>query len=278
MLSFSELGGTDLHWEVDSSPVIPVAGDLRYALFRGSEAVVTAQCKWEKLLFFDVTLEAGEGTYFVHMDLTASPLQAVVWKAGTSLSAAGFTLTAWSTSLFAGTIATAGGRVLTWRPKTLLGLPTIKGVLEAADGSILLSIAPKTGSATSGKMRISAALAADPDRAALIALAFALCTEQALYLHLAPGLARDAKRGAGISHLLHVPRPNEALGPMGPVTTGRLGQVILALLLASFFLWIFSITLEAIDITLLAAVLFGLSVWTKFDRRRRTTASGAQPR
>ncbi len=202
----------------------------------------------------------------------------MVWKAGTSFSAAGFTLTAWSTSLFAGTIATAGGRVLTWRPKSLLGLPTTKGLLEASDGSILLSIAPKTGSATSGKMQISPALAIDPDRAALVALAFALCTEQALYLHMAPGLAGNVKGGAGISHLLHVPRPNEAVGPAGPVTTGRLGQLILVLLLASFFLWIFSTTLEAIDIILLVAVLLGLSVWTKFDRRHRTTAGDSPPR
>src|ERR1700674_2327656 len=153
MQSFSELAGADLHWEVHSSPVIPAAGELHYVLFRGSEAVSTPQCKGEKLVFFEVTLEAGEGTYFVRMDLAASPLQAVVWRAGSSFSAAGFTLTAWSTSLFAGTIATATGSVLSWRPKTLLGLPTTKGLLVAADGSILLSVAPKTGTATSGKMQ-----------------------------------------------------------------------------------------------------------------------------
>jgi hypothetical protein len=270
LLSFSELAGADLHWKVDSSPVIPAAGDLDYVLFRGSEAVVTAHVNWEKFVFFEVAVESGEGTYFVHMDLSASPLRAVVWKAGSSLSAAGFTLTAWSTSLFAGTIATAGGRVLTWRPKTLLGLPTTKGLLVGADGSILLSVAPKTGSATSGKMQISSALAADPDRAALVALAFALCNEQALYLHLAPGLAREEKRGAGISHLLHVPRPNEAVGPMGVVTTGRFGQLIGVLVLASFFLWIFSTTLEVIDIILVFVVFLVLSVWTKFDRSQRS--------
>lgn len=277
MRSFSELAGANLHWEVNSSPVIPAAGELHYVLVRESEEVVTAQCRWEKLVFFEVTLEAGEGTYFVHMDLTASPLQAVVWRAGTSFSAAGFTLTAWSTSLFAGTIATATGRVLAWRPKTLLGLPTTKGLLVGADGSILLSVSPKTGSATSGKMRISPALAVDPDRAALIAMAFALCTEQALYLHLAPGLAGKTGRGAQISRLLHVPRPNEAVGPMGPVTTGRFGQLIAVLVLASFVLWIFSLTLEAIDIILLGALLLGLSVWSRFDRSRERIAGDTQP-
>jgi hypothetical protein len=40
---------------------------------------------------------------------------------------------------------------------------------------------------------------------------------------------------------------------------------------------IFSITLEAIDMILLAAVLVGLSAWTKFEHSRRTAASDTQP-
>jgi hypothetical protein len=40
---------------------------------------------------------------------------------------------------------------------------------------------------------------------------------------------------------------------------------------------IFSITLEAIDMILLAAVLVGLSAWTKFEHSRRTAAGDTQP-
>ena len=255
MRSFSELAGADLRWEFDTSPIIPNTGDRHYVLFRGTEPVITAQAKWEKLLSFEVALEAGEGTYFVYMHLTGTPLQAVVWKAGTSFSVAGFYLTAWSTSAFAGIITTAGGRTLGWRPKTLLGLPSTKGLLVAADGSILLSIVAKTGSTTSGKMWISPALAADPDRAALGALAFALSNEQALYLHLAPGLGASTNQEARHRYLLRAPRPDDAVGPMGAVATGKFGLFILALLLGSFFLWIFSTTLEVIDIFLVFAVV-----------------------
>ncbi len=268
MRSFSELADADLHWEFDTSPVIPFTGDRHYVLFRGSDAMVTAQCKWEKFVSFQAALEAGEGTYFVHMDLTASPLQAVVWKAGTSFSAAGFLLTTWSTSAFAGTITTAGGRQLTWQPKTILGLPTNKGQLLGPDHSILLSVVPKTGSTTSGKMTISPALAADPDCAALITLAFALCNEQALFLHLAPGPAGNKDPERRISYRLHAHTRGDSVGAVGAVTTGKLGLFISALLLGSFFLWIFSTTLEVIDIILLSAVVLGLSVWSSVQAGR----------
>jgi hypothetical protein len=263
MRSFSDLSGAELHWEFDTSPIIPATGGRHYVLFRGSEPVVTAQSKWEKLVSFEVALEAGEGTYFVHMDLTASPLQAVVWKAGTSFSAAGFSLTAWSTSAFAGAFTTASGRTLAWQPKTVFGLPTTKGLLIAPDSGILLSVVAKTGSTTSGKMQISPALAADPDRAALCALAFALCNEQALFLHLAPGLASNTSQGSRLRYRLRAPGPNDAVGAVGAVTTGKFGLFILALLLGSFFLWIYSTTLEVIDILLLSVVVLGLSVWSK---------------
>jgi hypothetical protein len=263
MRSFSELAGARLHWEFDTSPIIPTAGDRHYVLFGGSEPVVTAQCKWEKLVSFEVALEAGEGTYFVHMDLTASPLKAVVWKAGTSVSVAGFSLTTWSTTAFAGTITTASGRTLLWQPKTFLGVPTTTCLLIAPDRGLLLSVVAKTGSTTSGKMQISPALAADPDRAALCALAFALCNEQALYLHLAPGLATNSGQERHVRRRLQAPGPNDAVGAVGPVTTGKFGLFILALLLASFVLWIFSTTLEVIDILLLTVVVLGLGVWSK---------------
>jgi hypothetical protein len=64
---------------------------------------------------------------------------------------------------------------------------------------------------------------------------------------------------------------------MGAVTTGRFGQLIGVLVLASFFLWIFSTTLEAIDIILVVVVFLGLSVWTKLDRGHKTIA-GDTPR
>lgn len=258
MQSFSELAGAKLHWEFDGSPIVPTTGDRHYVLFSGSDPVVTAQCKWEKLVYFQVALEAGEGTYFVHMDLTASPLTAVVWKAGTSFSAAGFSLTAWSSYAIAGTITTAGGRTLTWQPKTFLGMATAEGSVVAPDGAVLLSITPKSGSSTSGKMRISAALAADPDRAALSALAFALCNEQAFHLHLAPGLGADPNQGSRFRWRLRAPRPDDAVGPMGAVLTGKFGVFVLALFVGSMTLWIWSGTLWAIDFALLFIVVIGL--------------------
>jgi hypothetical protein len=266
MRSFSELAGADLHWAFDTSPIIPNTGDRHYVLFRGSEPVVTAQCKWEKLVSFEVALEAGEGTYFVHMDLTATPLQAVVWKAGTSFSAAGFSLTAWSSFAFAGTITTASGRTLTWQPKTLLGVATIEGLLVAPDGTILLSIVAKTGSTVSGKMQISPALAADPDRAALCALAFALCNEQGLSLHLAPGLGGEQR----IRYRLRAPRPDDAVGAIS-VVTGKLGVVMLALLLGTMVLWIFSMTLWTIDMFLFFAVMIPVMFRAKVRSKPRST-------
>jgi hypothetical protein len=266
MRSFSELAGADLHWAFDTSPIIPNTGDRHYVLFRGSEPVVTAQCKWEKLVSFEVALEAGEGTYFVHMDLTATPLQAVVWKAGTSFSAAGFSLTAWSSFAFAGTITTASGRTLTWQPKTLLGVATIEGLLVAPDGTILLSIVAKTGSTVSGKMQISPALAADPDRAALCALAFALCNEQGLSLHLAPGLGGEQR----IRYRLRAPRPDDAVGAIS-VVTGKLGVVMLALLLGTMVLWIFSMTLWTIDMFLFFAVMIPVMFRARVRSKPRST-------
>jgi hypothetical protein len=270
MRSFSELAGADLHWEFDTSSIIPNTGDRHYVLFRGAEPVVTAQAKWEKLASFEVALEAGEGTYFVHMDLTASPLTAVVWKAGTEFSAAGFSLTAWSSTTFAGTITTASGRTLTWKPKMQLGLPTTEGLLLAPDGSILLSIVAKTGSTTSGKLRISPALAADPDRAALSALAFALCNEQGLLLHLAPGIASNTNPEARHAYRLRAFRPQEGVGAWGPVTTGKFGLFLLALALGSLFLWIFSITLWEIDSFLLMVIAFGLGARSRVRSKRST--------
>jgi hypothetical protein len=53
---------------------------------------------------------------------------------------------------------------------------------------------------------------------------------------------------------------------MGAVTTGKFGLFLLALLLGSFFLWIFSTTLEVIDVFVLFTLAFGLSLWSKVRR------------
>jgi hypothetical protein len=274
MRSFSELAAADLHWDFDTSSIIPLTGDRHYTLFSGDQPVVTAQAKWEKFVSFEVALEAGEGTYFAHMDLTTSPLQAVVWKAGTSFSAAGFSLSAWSSTTFAGTITTASGRTLFWQPKIWLGLPTTKALLLAPDGSILLSMVAKTGSTNSGKMQISAALAADPDRAALITLAFVLSNEQALLLHMAPGVPSSSDTPRRFFYRLHAFRPNEGVGAWGAVTTGKLGFFLLALTLGSLFLEFFSVTLWTIDTVLLMALALVLSI--RSGARRRKTVPGAE--
>jgi hypothetical protein len=275
MRSFSELAAADLHWQFDTSSIIPLTGDRHYTLFSGDEPVVTAQAKWEKFVSFEVALEAGEGTYFSHMDLTASPLEAVVWKAGTSFSAAGFSLSAWSSTTFAGTITTASGRTLFWQPKIKLGLPSGEGLLLAPDGSILLSMVAKTGSTNSGKLQISAALASDPDRAALITLAFALSNEQALLLHLAPGIPSASNPQRGFFYRLHAFRPNEGVGAIGAVTTGKFGLFLLALLLGSLFLEFFSVTLWTIDTVLFMTLALFVSIRSGVRRNKAGPGSEA---
>jgi hypothetical protein len=50
---------------------------------------------------------------------------------------------------------------------------------------------------------------------------------------------------------------------MGAVTTGKLGLFIAALALGSFVLWIFSTTLEVIDMLLLTVAVLVLSIRSK---------------
>jgi hypothetical protein len=176
-----------------------------------------------------------------------------------------------SSTTFAGTITTATGRTLTWHPKMQIGLPTRTGLLLAPDGSILLSIDAKTGSTTSGRLLISPALAGDPDRAALITLAFALCNEQGLLLHLVPGIASRTNREPRFAYRLRAFRPDEGVGAWGPVTTGKFGLFIAALALGSLFLWMFSITLWGIDSFLLMAVVLGLGARSKLRSKPRSS-------
>jgi len=123
-------------------------------------------------------------------------------------------------------------------------------------------------------MQISPALAADPDRAALIALAFALCNEQALYLHLAPGLSSPGQERS-IQHRLRAPRPGEGVGSVGAVTTGWLGYLMLALVLGTFVLWIFSTTLWLIDTLALFALVFVVLAVARL--RPRSAQKGPTP-
>lgn len=119
-------------------------------------------------------MESGEGTYFVHLDLTVPDRRAVVWKAGEQTSLAGFALSSGPSVADEGIVTTASGRTMPWKPKYILGLPTIEYAIAASSDASLISIVPAFGSNTSGMMRIAAAMAPDPELAPLVALAFAL--------------------------------------------------------------------------------------------------------
>lgn len=221
MLSLSELGGLDLRWEFDTSSVIPASGDRHYVLFRGSEPVVTAQASWRRLVFFDVVMESDEGTYFVHVDLTVPDRRAVVWRAGEQISLAGFALFSGPSVADEGIVTTASGRTMQWKPKYLLGLPTIEYTIEGSSDASLIPIVPALGSNTSGTMRIAAAMAPDPELAPLVALAFALTNEQGLMLH--PVVAARGQNAATAS---------AESGKTAIVLTGNLGLFVGSLVIS----------------------------------------------
>lgn len=69
--ALSELVGLTLNWKIDMGLGLPDSVDRHYVLFNADEPVVEAQAMWQRLSYFDVIMESGDGTFQSHMDLTA---------------------------------------------------------------------------------------------------------------------------------------------------------------------------------------------------------------
>ena len=93
MRSLSELAGQDLTWQIQpGSATISDRAQHSYVLFMGDEPVVQAQVIWQRMVSYEVIMEAGEGTYEVHMDLAVPERRSMVQKAGVADSIAVFEL------------------------------------------------------------------------------------------------------------------------------------------------------------------------------------------
>ncbi|HXC77376.1 MAG TPA: hypothetical protein VNU19_10015 [Candidatus Acidoferrum sp.] len=183
MRSYSELAGKDLRWHVDLGYKVPVEAERHYVLYEADEPVVTAQAIWERLVFFDLVTESGEGTYQVHIDLTDAKRRSVAWKAGESTSLAGFVLESEGPITAKGWITTASGRSLIWEPTLSFGL---EYVVFAPAGPRLITVSAALEhriGGTAGNMLIASEAAGDPELPALAGLGFALACEQVMLLH-----------------------------------------------------------------------------------------------
>jgi hypothetical protein len=182
--SLSELTGQDLIWHVQpGSAGIPDQAQHSYVLFRGDEPVVQAQVMWQRMVSFEVIMEAGEGTYQVHMDLADPKRRSVAWKTGETQSAAGFELESESMITCTGWINTAGLRKLAWAPTREIGY---EYVVYAPGGPRLITLAAAASAhigGNSGEMTLAPEMAGDADLAPLVAMGFALANEQVMLLH-----------------------------------------------------------------------------------------------
>jgi hypothetical protein len=184
--SLSELVGQDLIWQVQpGSAGIPDQAQHSYVLFRADEPVVQAQVMWQRLDHFDAIIESGEGTYQVHMDLTGPTRASVVWKLGETASAAAFELASESIITCSGWINTASLRRLAWAPTHAMGY---EYSIFVPGGPRLVTLAAAASlhvGGNSGAMTLAPEMAADPELAPLVALAFAIANEQVMLLHRA---------------------------------------------------------------------------------------------
>jgi hypothetical protein len=188
--SFSELAGKDLIWKVQpGSASIPDQAQHSYVLFMDGEPVVQAQVMWQRLVYYDVIVEAGEGTFQVHMNLADPARQTVAWKTGLSESLAGFRIASEELITATGWISTAGGRTLAWEPTHPNGYEYVifvpggpRLVTLSAAFSLGTNLAGHMGG-NPGHMLIASEEADDPELPALVALNFALANEQVVLLH-----------------------------------------------------------------------------------------------
>jgi hypothetical protein len=184
--SLSELTGQNLVWQVQpGSAGIPDQAQQSYVLFMGDEPVVQAQTMWLRNDHFDAIMEAGEGTYQVHMDLTGPKRSSVVWKLGETATAAAFELASESIITCTGWITTASQRTLAWVPTYEMGGEyTI--FLPGGPRLITLSAAASIHiGGNPGAMTLAPEMAGDADLAPLVALGLAIASEQVRLLHRA---------------------------------------------------------------------------------------------
>lgn len=190
MRSLSELIGQDLVWQVQpGSAGIPDQAQQSYVLFRGDEPVVEAQTMWRRNDYFDAIIEAGEGTYQVHIDLTGPTRASVAWKTGETASAAAFELASESIITCTGWITTASMRKLAWAPTHEMGY---EYTIFVPGGPRLITLAAAASlhvGGNSGEMTLAPEMAGDAELAPLVALGFAIANEQVRLLHraLTPG-------------------------------------------------------------------------------------------
>jgi hypothetical protein len=184
--SFSELTGQNLVWQVQpGSAGIPDQAQQSSVLFRGDEPVVQAQMIWLRNDHFDVIMESGEGTYQVHMDLTGPKRSSVVWKLGATASAAAFELVSESIITCTGWINTASQRTLAWAPTHEMGA---EYAIFVPGGPRLITIAAAASlhiGGNPGAMILAPEMAGDAELAPLVALGFAIASEQVRLLHRA---------------------------------------------------------------------------------------------
>jgi len=155
----------------------------------GDEPVVQAQMIWKRYVSYEVVMEAGEGTYEVHMDLADPKRRSVVQKAGVEDSAATFDLATENIVTATGWITTASQRKLAWAPTHELGY---EYVIYAPGGPRLVTLSAAFSLGTNlaghmggnpGHMLIAPEEAGDPELPALVALNFALANEQVYLIH-----------------------------------------------------------------------------------------------
>jgi hypothetical protein len=198
--SLSELAGQDLLWKVQpGSATIPDQAQRSYVLFRGDEPVVQAQVMWKRVVSFDVILEAGEGTFQVHMNLADPARETAVWRTGVNQSMAGFRLHSEELITATGWITTAGGRTLVWEPEHPLGYEYVifqPGGPRMVTLSAAFSFGINLGTGGNpGHMLIGSEMANDPELPALVAMNFALTNEQVLLVHR-PALTQEQLKAA----------------------------------------------------------------------------------
>ena len=179
--------GQNLVWQVQpGSAGIPDQAQQSYVLFMGDEPVVQAQTMWLRNDHFDAIMEAGEGTYQVHMDLTGPKRSSVVWKLGETASAAAFELASESIITCTGWINTASQRRLAWAPTHEMGY---EYAIYVPGGPRLITLAAAAsihiGGGNSGAMTLAPEMAGDADLAPLVALGLAIASEQVRLLHRA---------------------------------------------------------------------------------------------
>jgi hypothetical protein len=184
MRQLAELAGHKLRWKMESMGSVPAQTERSYVLYDGDEPVVEAQVIWQRLSSFDIVMEAGEGTYQAHMDLSVPARTSVAWKAGSNESVAGFQVASESGITATGWINTAAGKHLAWAP---IHPGAYEYVTFAPGGPPLVTLAACSFSVSiggdPGHMLIAAEAAGDPELPALVVLAFALANEQVLLLH-----------------------------------------------------------------------------------------------